>query len=174
MADPLEEVKAAAPKTRSRVWAEKGTTKDVNVAKKRVAASRATRKKRTPKATLSGSYKGSYVSVVERISDRFDVSRVQVLERFIIDGIQKYGTQEEIAAAELPKPNPFDKFVAAPAPRVAPVIVTENLIEDRTFTYPRESRPAVSGPPLPTSQDAYKGLFDEGKELPYDPTEPTD
>lgn len=177
MADPIDELTAATPpKSRSKQWAEKGVTKDVHVARQRVAASRKSRKKRIAKAVLSFSVRGTYVAAVEAISDRFDVSRGQVMEQAVIDLITHYGTTDEIAAAQIPPPSPFQRM-ARPAPPVKAVYetVTSPVPQHK---YLKGVLPSVNGAPLPQGGGGYAGLYDgdieSETEDATDPSEPSD
>lgn len=96
MADPLSEL-AGPPrrKPRTKVWAERGVAKDAAEARKRVAASRRTRRRPEPKAPLNVNVRAMVAQAVEAISDRTELSRAYILKRFIEDGIRKYGNTDE-------------------------------------------------------------------------------
>ena len=128
MADPVEEILQATPRvSRAQQFAEKGVPKDVNVAKARIRASRRTRRRPVPRAAIGGTVPGPLAKALEAISDRYDVARNAVLRRFVEDGVRKYGTADEIAAAGLRPPSDFDEF--RPTPIAVPQMAIPNQVE---------------------------------------------
>ena len=137
--DPIAEI-VGAPKDTPRVakWIEKGVAKNPTQAKRRIAASRATRRPVSGKTAITTSLSYKWARAIEMLSDRFDVPRAAILKRFIEDGIRKYGDEREKEAAGLAesrKPNPFDGF-AQGAPMPEPV-------------YPHGTVYSIEQPPAP-------------------------
>ena len=177
MADPLVDIQPK-PQSRKQQFGSRGVPKDPGRAHQRIRASRRTRPKPKPKATISGSYPAILVAAVESIRDRFDVSITNVMEKFIANGILDYGNDDEITLAGLKKATPFDKLpdripptpedVYGPVytPPVSPGITYEY---GPTFTVPPSnfSRPhaapaalagLAAGPPLPADPNLYQRL----------------
>lgn len=154
MGDPVAEIRAKQ-QTKAQEWAAKGITSDPEQARARVRAARKKRPKARPNAVLNANLPGGYVTAVESVAARFDVSKAAVVKRFVEDGLRRYADGEELELAglsERPRPNPFDpmgsKFHGEPLysdvgpptvdnfPGAVPVYVKPEITDDLGISVP--------------------------------------